>query len=157
MVSRRVLERYGLPLSSQSRGRLGARPKRVPRVLAAYRQALARRRYAEPIQETVPQQRQLFQGREVRNPREMLMVIQAHARARRTVIIRYRKQENSQLIIREIEPYSIRLRNTRQFGRSRYLYGFDLFRGEIRSFIVDNLRGVRGTNNEFTPRWEIEF
>jgi predicted DNA-binding transcriptional regulator YafY len=85
------------------------------------------------------------------------MVIQAHAQARRTVILKYRKQEDGSLIVREIEPYSIRLKNTRKYGRRRYLYGYDLFRGEIRAFILGNMQSVRGSNNTFSPRWEVEF
>jgi hypothetical protein len=95
-----------------------------------------------------------------RNPREILALIARFARERKVIIITYKKATaGNQLVTRSVEPYSLRYKNTKTRGRSRFFYGYDVDGPTIgiHSFLLPNIVSVQGTDTIYTPRWVIEF
>ena len=161
-VHRRELGAYGHPLPPIRVRLAGVRRPKVPGVLARARMAQPPEPPGLPRPPTptppIPRGRRRAPLYETGDPREILALVQNYARGRRTIVLSYAKAtENDRLITREIEPYSIRLRVTRRRGRARYLYGFCLQHQGIHSFLVQNIRSVRGTNRSYMPRWRVEF
>lgn len=77
--------------------------------------------------------------------------IAAAGRARKTIVIQYRKS-NGQIIEREVEPYSLK-----QSSTSILLFGFDLQKQERRSFKVTSIIRFQQTERSFQPRFPVEF
>jgi len=154
---RRELAVYGLPLPTATGG-LGVRTAKIPQILSRLRLAqpqpppeggpplprIRRRQRNVPIYQTGV-------------PREIMGLIQHYARGRRTVTLRYTKITTGETVDREVEPYSIRIKNTRVRGRARYFYAFCLMHQTISMFLIDNIQNIKGTNRRYVPRWRIEF
>ena len=70
----------------------------------------------------------------------------------KTLLIDYTEKDGSNEGWREFEPYSFREKN----GVS-YFYGFDIKKNGIRGFLIDSINEVEITENNFNPRWEVEF
>jgi predicted DNA-binding transcriptional regulator YafY len=70
----------------------------------------------------------------------------------KTLLIDYTEKDSSNEGWREIEPYSFREKN----GVS-YFYAFDIKKNEIRRFLIDSINDIEITENNFNPRWEVEF
>lgn len=146
---------------------VGMRTAKIPPLLARLPQPtriaprpplVARRPPTPPEIPRIPPRRRQVPVRETHDPRDILSMVAAYAKGRRTVVLEYRKAtDNQKLVIREGEPYSIRYKNTKDHGRRRYLYMLCLPHNEIHSFIVDNIVSVKGTSRRFVPRWRVEF
>ena len=149
---------HGHPLPP-SRRRLGSRQNKIPGVIARrnQEQRLGNITDLDETQDAPRIRRNQRRNYRTRHQRNILSLIQQYARARRTVVITYLKVTTGEVVTREIEPYSIRFKMTRN-GRRRYLYGScGTHGGQIHSFIIENIQQVRGTSNRFAPRWEVEF
>ena len=70
----------------------------------------------------------------------------------KTILIDYTEKDGSNEGMREVEPYSFREKNG-----IKYFYGFDLKKNGIRGFIIASINDVEITNNDYTPRWDVEF
>ena len=94
------------------------------------------------------------------DPRKILSVISTAAKQNLIIIIRYvKKTADNQVITRAVEPYSLRLRQTKSGAKVRYFYGF-CANGPtlgIHSFILNNIKSVQITNQRYTPRWVVEL
>lgn len=133
------LNSYGLPLAPERGGLTGSRKPRIRGI---------------KVTQVIPQTRQPRlpqQGRQSA-PRatqglSTLDTIKTYARARRTVIITYRKvTANLQQVVREIEPYEI---------KNGYLWGFCLPHRGIHKFLLGNIVSVSGTTRRYLPRWPV--
>jgi hypothetical protein len=94
------------------------------------------------------------------NPREILSLISRFARERKVIIIRYRAKKHGMAIVtRSVEPYALRYKNTRESGRTRFFYGYDVDGPThgIHSFLLGNIVSVQGTNVNYSPKWTVEF
>ncbi len=69
-----------------------------------------------------------------------------------TILIDYTEKDGSNEGWREVEPYSIKMKNGIE-----YFYGYDVNKGGIRGFIFDSINAVQLTNNSYEPRWSVEF
>lgn len=135
------LNSYGLPLAPERGGLTGSRKPRVRGVR---------------VTQVTPQVRQprlpsMGVGRQSARPLPQglspLDTIKTYARARRTVIITYRKvTANLQQVVREIEPYEI---------KNGYLWGFCLPHRGIHKFLLGNIVSVQGTTRRYLPRWPV--
>lgn len=97
-----------------------------------------------------------------RFPRSIWAKLQFAGAKRRLVSINYTKvtpPEDGVTKNYVVEPYSMRLRRPRRAGGGQryYFFGFDVADGHIKSFIYRKLNDVRILEEEFTPRWEVEF
>lgn len=96
------------------------------------------------------------------NNRKVLAVAQAYAQARKTVVITYKKRTSSDsgpagtIIVRELEPYSIRFRRTQRGGRAKFLFGYCYTHRGIHMFYVNRILHIQGTNRRYVPRWSVE-
>lgn len=164
-MPRRELEEYGLPLP-QVVGfrppRRGRRQSRVQRTMSMFR-TLQAQQAAQQIPQfqpgtRIPRGRRKAPITQTGDPRNIMVLIQEYAKARRTVILTYKKAtENGKIVKREVEPYSIRVKTTKRRGRRRYFYSYCYSHMGIHSFLVDNIVSVQGTNRRFIPRWKVEF
>lgn len=148
---RRELELYGLPLPPSTTGvRIGARQSPVQAALARFRQAYAPQRL--PLnRKTVPEQT-------ATDTRGIMALISDYAQGRRLVQLTYSKAtENGKVVVRLVEPYSVRYRDTRHNGRRRYVYCWCSQHQGIHAFIIDNIISAKGTSGRFIPRWKIEI
>lgn len=80
----------------------------------------------------------------------MLAIISSAGRSRHTVILTAREDDGT-IETREAEPYSFRVRG----GRSLF-FAYDVAKGGIRSFAVENILDVKETSHTFAPRWPVE-
>jgi hypothetical protein len=174
------LQQYGLPLPPTGRGPGMPRVARIPGLLArvAGRLAGAPRpapppprlplppapRAAAPrfpffrLPFVRPREPELVGGRETFEPRSILSVIVLSSRNRQPVRITYRKKTARDLVVtRDVEFYSIRYRDTKHGGRTRYLYGWCEPHNEIHSFIIDRILSVQPLPRRFTPRFVVEL
>jgi hypothetical protein len=94
---------------------------------------------------------------ETNDPRRIMALIQGYAGGRRTVILNYTRATDGRQVVREVEPYSIRVRTSRTRGTQRYFYGFCLYHQEIHSFLISNITSVRGSPRKYVPRWRVEL
>ena len=78
------------------------------------------------------------------------MIIEA-GRNLRTLNINYEKADGTRGW-REIEPYSFREKNSKEF-----LFAFDLEKEAIRSFYLENILEINISDRTFEPRYEVEF
>jgi hypothetical protein len=151
---------YGLPLPGRT-GSLGNRAPKIPGIIAASRgnrprpQRVDFQNIVTPKQAFIPRDVNR-QNIRVSSPRDILSIIAENAKSQKRVIIRYQKVSTGEVVDREIEPYSLRLKMTKN-GRVRYLYGFHVDHGKIESYRVDNIESVAPTTATFLPRWVIEF
>lgn len=70
----------------------------------------------------------------------------------KTIIINYTEKDGSNEGSREVEPYSLKVKNG-----IKYFYGHDIKKDGIRGFLYDSINDVQITNNEYEPRWPVEF
>jgi predicted DNA-binding transcriptional regulator YafY len=70
----------------------------------------------------------------------------------KTLLINYTEKDWSNEWFREVEPYSFREKNW-----EKYFFGFDLKKMWTRQFILSNIKDIKITENNFSPRWEVEF
>ena len=70
----------------------------------------------------------------------------------KTILIDYTEKDGSNEGLREVEPYSFRIKNGIEL-----FYGYDLKKGGIRSFIIESINEIQFTDNSYTPRWDVEF
>lgn len=168
---------YGLPTPPTQRRVPASRMSAVQRLMArvaAARAARPRRRQRPrpniriPPPAPPPQRRQpgakptvkTLTKQEAGDPRRMLAMIAEYARARKVVVLRYRKvTENGKQVTRGVEPYSLRYRITKKRGRARYFYAYCVWGPTvgIHSFLLDNIDAVIGTDKVYTPKWRVEF
>lgn len=73
-------------------------------------------------------------------------------RSLKTILIDYTEIDGSNEGLRELEPYSFRVKSNIE-----YFYGYDLSKTGIRSFKLDRINSVEITKNSFKPRWPVEF
>jgi len=162
---RQFLEGYGLPLPARGVGRVASRARKIPQILSkarAVRQSAPRR---APQPQPAPQQLPENLGRRRKNtplyhtsdPRQVMGLIQMYARGRKTVKITYLKVTDGTTVVREVEPYSIRLRPSRSGGMARYFYAYCLPHGSIHMFLIQNIQRVEGTSRNYVPRWVVEL
>lgn len=161
------LSGYGIPLPSGKGSLPTNRQGRVLIALQQTRRAMPGPRQQPPLPPTPQDQTQKIptikrtaprvQELETANPRQILDLIGAYAKGRRTVTITYRKATTGETVTREVEPYSLRYKTSTKRGRVRFFYGFCLPHGGIHSFLVDNIISVKGTSRRFMPRWLVEF
>lgn len=158
MSHRTILQQYGLPLppSTARRSRrtgslVGAEMRRRSTTAQRFRRTTQGKQPPLP-----PQRSQQRMPRMTNKPREFLSEISQSARELKTVTLVYDKITTGERVIREIEPYSIRYKNTKA-GRRRYLYGWCLTHGEIHSFLVERISSLRTNSRSFQPRWIVEF
>lgn len=83
----------------------------------------------------------------------MIDIIRNAARRLHTVIITY-VDAKGQVTQREVQPYSLRPGKTP--GSVRF-FAFDVAKGQIRGFLMENIRDVAETENTFVPLWTVEF
>lgn len=171
------IDNPGLPLPPDRRRIPASRISPLRDVLSKYaRLAAARRaplpRFAPfPIPKT-PQKQPPIPGQKYRppesgkawtaNPREILALIARFARDHKVIILRYRAlKHGNQVVSRAVEPYAIRLKDTKVRGRARYFYGYDAGDGNptvgIHAFLVPNIVSIQGTDKTYTPRYTVEF
>jgi predicted nucleotidyltransferase component of viral defense system len=73
-------------------------------------------------------------------------------RSRQLIRMRYEGKE------RDIEPYSLRYKVTKEGYGAEYFYGFDRTRGQtIKSFFLAKIQGVSILPQQYIPRWYVEF
>ncbi|MDO9580264.1 MAG: PIN domain-containing protein, partial [Bacteroidales bacterium] len=70
----------------------------------------------------------------------------------KTILIDYTEKDGSNEGLREVEPYSFRIKKSIEF-----FYGFDIKKNGIRSFLLESINSVKITDNNYTPRWDVEF
>lgn len=70
----------------------------------------------------------------------------------KTILIDYTEKDGSNEGLREVEPYSFRNKNGKEV-----FYGFDIKKNGIRSFHIESINSVEITDNNYTPRWDVEF
>ena len=70
----------------------------------------------------------------------------------KTLLISYTEKDGSNEGWREVEPYSFRVKNGVE-----YFYAFDIQKNGIRGFIIDSINDVEITENDYVPRWDVEF
>jgi len=70
----------------------------------------------------------------------------------KTILIDYTEKDGSNEGLREVEPYSFRNKNGIE-----YFYAYDIQKSGIRAFIFEKINKVQITNNNYTPRWDVEF
>lgn len=70
----------------------------------------------------------------------------------KTIRINDTEKDGSNEGYREVEPYSFRTKNGIE-----YFYGYDINKGGIRGFIIDSIYDIEMTENNYEPRWEVEF
>ncbi len=70
----------------------------------------------------------------------------------KTIRIDYTEKDGTNEGWREVEPYSFREKKGIE-----YFYGFDVNKNGIRGFIIDTINDVEITENNFEPRWPVEF
>lgn len=73
-------------------------------------------------------------------------------RSLRTILIDYTETDGSNEGLRELEPYSFRIKSGVE-----YFYGYDIVKKGIRSFKLNRINSVSITENTFKPRWPVEF
>lgn len=78
--------------------------------------------------------------------RRYMKRINNSAQNRKMVNIRY-KDNAGNVTDRSVEPYKI---------EGEDFWGYDPEKGGIRRFKLDNLKKVKGTEIDFSPRWEIK-
>jgi len=71
------------------------------------------------------------------------------ARRNKVVRIQYTKLTTGETKTYFIEPYSIR--------QETYLFGYDTHEGKIKKFHISNILDAQETDEEFYPRWSVEF
>jgi hypothetical protein len=94
------------------------------------------------------------------DPREIMALIGEFAREKKVIIIQYRKAtSNNMLVTRSLEPYALRIKDTKSRGRARFFYAYDVDGPSIgiHSFLVTNIVSVQGTDKTYRPRWPVEF
>lgn len=69
-----------------------------------------------------------------------------------TLLIDYTEKDASNEGLREVEPYSFRNKNGIE-----YFFGYDIQKGGIRQFIISSINQIEITNNNYSPRWSVEF
>ncbi|MDO8899596.1 MAG: hypothetical protein Q7V19_18235 [Bacteroidales bacterium] len=67
----------------------------------------------------------------------------------KTILIDYTEKDGSNEGWREIEPYSFRPGNL--------FFGYDIRKGGTRSFKIDRINKLEITNNNYVPKWNVEF
>jgi len=72
--------------------------------------------------------------------------INTSAQNRKMVNIRY-KDNKGNVTRRSVEPYKI---------EGEDFWGYDPEKGGIRRFKIDNLKKVKGTDIDFSPKWDIK-
>ena len=73
-------------------------------------------------------------------------------RTRRLIRMRYEGKE------RDVEPYSLRYKVTKDGYGAEYFYGFDRTRGQtIKSFFLAKVQDVKILPQQYIPRWYVEF
>jgi len=70
----------------------------------------------------------------------------------KTILIDYTEKDGTNEGWREVEPYSFRIKKDIE-----YFYGFDINKNGIRGFIIDSINNIKITDNNYKPRWEVEF
>lgn len=70
----------------------------------------------------------------------------------KTIKINYTEKDGSNEGYREVEPYSFREKNNIE-----YFYGYDIAKEGIRGFLIESINDVEITDNDYEPRWEVEF
>jgi predicted DNA-binding transcriptional regulator YafY len=128
---------------------VGQRPPAKPQVRPAGKPAVAGKLFS-PIRPEVQRTRLV---------RDVLGLITFFAQQHRVIRLIYRKLKDGSTIQRDVEPYSLRYLRTKQGGRARYFYAYDLSPPTqgIHSFRMSNILAVEGTNRTFVPRWVVEF
>lgn len=70
----------------------------------------------------------------------------------KTICLDYTEKDGSNEGLREVEPYSFRFKNGVE-----YFYGYDINKNGIRGFLIDSINDIEMTNNNYEPRWPVEF
>jgi len=79
---------------------------------------------------------------------DVMEIISDAARRNKVVRIQYTKKTTGETKTYMIEPYST---------RGEFLFGYDTSEGKIKKFLIDNILEAIETEDEFTPRWVVEF
>ncbi|HUW07525.1 MAG TPA: WYL domain-containing protein [Williamwhitmania sp.] len=79
------------------------------------------------------------------------LIIEA-GRNLKTILLDYTEKDGSNEGLREVEPYSFRIKNGIE-----YFYGFDVKKKGIRGFLIDSINDIEITSNTYNPRWDVEF
>ena len=86
------------------------------------------------------------------NIMEIKKTIIAAGKTLKTININYTEKDGTNEGEREVEPYSFRNKNGIE-----YFYAYDIQKGGIRNFIIENINKIEITDNNYTPRWDVEF
>lgn len=82
----------------------------------------------------------------------IISTIKQAGQSLQTLLIDYTEKDGSNEGWREVEPYSFRDKEGVMF-----FFGFDIQKGGIRQFNVENINDTKITTNTYTPRWPVEF
>jgi len=91
-----------------------------------------------------------------RSTRGVMTEIRRAATFRVKLRIWYDKLTTGESVMRLVEPYSFRFKNTR-LGRRKVLYGYHGRKRTIKMFVLNNIKGAERTRQTFEPRWRIEI
>ncbi|OCB70132.1 hypothetical protein B0A79_01345 [Flavobacterium piscis] len=68
------------------------------------------------------------------------------------IFIDYTEKDGSNEGLREVEPYSFRIK-----GGIEIFFAHDLNKGAIRGGIISSINDIKITENMYSPRWKVEF